>query len=142
MESIGLIPEIKVIFLGSGPQTVRGEQILFQGNVSHEDVPEWLSASDVFVLPTLQEGCSNAVVEAMACGLPVISSDLPFNYDIVNDNVGILVDPCDSASLRKAIYSLHMDSELRLKLGQNARQWAQNFSLRQRAMNILEWIRP
>jgi len=140
MEAIKSIPEIKAIFLGSGPQVPQGSQVLFQGNVPHANVPDWLSAADIFVLPTLQEGCSNAIIEALACGLPVISSDLPFNQGIVNSDVGILVNPLDSLSLKNSICKLHEDNELRLQLGKNARQWAQKFSLQSRAKRILDWI--
>ncbi len=56
-------------------------------------IPNYICASDVFVLPTTAEGCCNAIIEAMGCGLPIVSSDRAFNYDILNEENSILVDP-------------------------------------------------
>jgi teichuronic acid biosynthesis glycosyltransferase TuaC len=81
------------VFLGSGPQRPQGEKVLFAGSVPPHQVPELLSASDVFVLPTLNEGSCNAIAEAMACGLPVISSDIEAVQEQVDEDSGILVDP-------------------------------------------------
>ena len=75
---------IKVIFAGSGPEPPCYKNTIYQGTIPHNQLPEYLSAADVFVLPTYNEGCSNAIIEAMACGLPILSSDLDFNKDILN----------------------------------------------------------
>jgi teichuronic acid biosynthesis glycosyltransferase TuaC len=81
------------VFLGSGPQKPKGGKVLFADSVPPYQVPELLSASDVFVLPTLNEGSCNAIAEAMACGLPVVSSDIEAVREQVDEDSGILVDP-------------------------------------------------
>jgi len=81
------------VFLGEGPQQPQGEKVLFAGSVPPHQVPELLSAADVFVLPTLNEGSSNAIAEAIACGVPVVSSNIEAVKEQVDSQSGILVDP-------------------------------------------------
>jgi len=114
--------------------------VLHKGAVPHEQVPEWLSAADLFVLPTLAEGNSNALLEAMACGLPVISSDRPFNKGLVDSSVGVLVDPTDPGAIREAIRQLVADPARRLALGKAAVERARGRSLTDRAERILGWL--
>ena len=83
------------------------------GTVPHEKVYMYLNASDVFVLPTLAEGLCNAILEALACGVPVISSDLPFNYDVLDDSCSILVNPKNKDEIYSAILRLKEDEELK-----------------------------
>lgn len=131
---------VKMICAGKGPIDPRGENCLFAGTVGHEELPWFYSASDVFVLPTLNEGCCNAIVEALACGLPIVSSDLPFNYDILDETNALLVDPADVDALTKCICSLRDDPALRQKLGEGSLAKAKTLTLRQRAKNILQFF--
>lgn len=140
LESIKSRPEIGAVFLGYGPQTPGGPQVLYQGEVSHEDVPVWLSAADFFVMPTLNEGCSNSILEALSCGLPVVSSKLPFNQDIIDEEVAILVDPQDIRELEGAISTLVDAEELRGTMGQAAIEKSQSFRLVERAKRIKVYI--
>ena len=94
---------MKSIFIGSGEQTPEIDGILFCGKLPHDQIVHYLNAADVFVLPTLAEGCSNAIIEAMACGLPIISSDLPFNDDILDAENSIRVNSLDVESIAEAI---------------------------------------
>jgi glycosyltransferase involved in cell wall biosynthesis len=119
----------------------KGPQVLYQGVVPHEDIPEWLSAADIFVLPTLDEGCSNAILEAIFCGLPVISSDLPFNHGILDEQVAILVDPGDEKALGQAIACLLKQPERRAAMSQAALQRTQAFRLADRARSIVTFLR-
>ena len=137
MQAIRARPEIGAVFLGRGPQEPEGPQVLFAGAVPHEEVPFWLSAADLFVLPTLDEGCSNALLEALACGLPVVTSDRPFNRAVVDESMALLVEPSDPAALGAAIAALVERPSLRASLGAAARAHAAAFRLERRAARIL-----
>jgi glycosyltransferase involved in cell wall biosynthesis len=90
------------------------------------DVKEILHISDIFVLPTLAEGMSNAIMEAMASGLPVITTDIPENRKLVqNNSSGILVPPENSKVLADAIKLIINDQLLRESLGEKARKTAE-----------------
>ena len=115
--------------------------MLFSGRQQHEQVPAWLRAADLFVMPTLAEGSPNAVLEAMACGLPVVSSDIPALREAVPPEAGRLVDPLDVRALGAAIGALVDDVELRTRMGRAARARAESFSLANRADRILHWLR-
>jgi teichuronic acid biosynthesis glycosyltransferase TuaC len=64
------------VFMGSGPQVPAGVNVLHSGSVPNNELVFWLNASDVFVLPTLAEGSCNAIHEALACGVPIVTSDI------------------------------------------------------------------
>lgn len=97
------------------------ENILFLGKRS--DVPQLLKISDIFVLPTLFEGMSNAIMEAMTCELPIITTDIPENKELIeNDRSGLLIPAKNSASLTEAIEKIISDKYLREDLGKNAKE--------------------
>jgi len=141
LEAIRGRPDVGAVFLGRGAQRPAGPQVLHAGPVPHEDVPVWLSAADLFVLPTLDEGCSNALLEALACGLPVVSSDRPFNRAVVDESVGRLVEPRDPAALGAAIAELVDRPDERARLAAAALAHARAFSLERRAARILALLR-
>ena len=133
-------PSIKAVFIGSGSDDPHYAGIIHKGRVAHDDVPCWLNAADVFVLPTENEGCCNAIIEAMACGLPIISTDAPFNYDILNDNNSIMVDCNDIVAIAAAIKKLKEDEALRCRLSEGALKTAERLSIRRRAERIVEFM--
>jgi len=141
LEAIRGRPEIGAVFLGRGPQRPAGAQVLYAGAVPPEDVPFWLSAADLFVLPTLDEGCSNALLEALACGLPIVTSDRPFNRAVVDESMALLVEPTAPAALSAAIAALVDRPELRAALGKAALAHAAAFRLERRASRILSLLR-
>lgn len=94
--------------------------ILWLGERS--DVGDLLAASDAFVLPSHQEGFSNALLEAMAAGLPVIATAIGGNVDAVTDDeTGLLVPPKNPEALAFAMLRLTRDSDLCRRLGDAAR---------------------
>src|SRR5919205_3097844 len=77
---------------------------------------------DVFVLPSFAEGTSKSVIEAMAHGLPIITTNVGGLPDLLTEDAGILVPPGDSAALAEAMQRLASDSSLRMCMGQAARE--------------------
>lgn len=132
--------KVKSLFIGDGAVKPNCNGILLQGIQPHNNVPELLSASDIFVLPTLAEGCCNAIIEAMACGLPIISSDQPFNDDILNKENSIRLDVKDVEAIRQAIVLLRDNSELRSKMSKAALVSAESLNIQQRAQNIIGFM--
>lgn len=133
--------KIKAIFMGRGSEEPTYEGTLLKGAVNHDLLPEYLSCADVFVLPTENEGCSNAIIEAMACGLPIISTDAAFNHDILNENNSIMIDCHNIDQIAEAIKTLNDDNTLRERLAEGALQTASGLTISKRAENIVEFIK-
>lgn len=133
-------PSIKAIYVGKGPEEPSYDGIIYKGSLPHDKLPEFLSASDAFVLPTQQEGCCNAIIEAMACGLPIISSNMPFNYDVLNKNNSILINQESLDEIADSIKLLKNNVQLRNDLSQNAMKSAQNLTLDKRVDKIVSFI--
>ena len=132
--------DIGAIFIGSGPVEPTGPQVLFAGAIQHEQVPLWLNAADILVHPSIAEGSSNALREAMACGLPVVASRTRANLELLDSSVGILVDPLDVDEIRRAIATLIDDPDRRRAMGQAALKRATQEASADRARSILDWI--
>ena len=81
-----------------------GHHVRFLGALSSEQLKKPLSSADVFVLSTANEGWANVFLEAMACGLPVVTTDVGGNREVVNcDDLGIIVPFADRPALENAI---------------------------------------
>ena len=136
---------IKLIFMG---KPLKGDDctpdcsgIVYMSSTEHDLMPKYLNASDVFVLPTLKEGCCNAIVEALACGIPVISSNRPFNDDILNEGNSLVVDPEDVNSVADAIAEMKRNSDLYSAKKKYAMEHANQYSITDRARKILKFIK-
>ncbi len=124
-------PKVKLLIVGDGerkqellnqtlPYSSRSS-ILFLGN--RYDVKEILRISDIFVLPTLGEGMSNAIMEAMASNLPIVTTNIPENQELIKDkNTGIVVPIRNPLLIATAIVSLVDKEGERSLLGKNAKQ--------------------
>ena len=128
------------IFVGTGSEKPACKRTLFCGTVKNQELPRYLNAADVFVLPTQAEGCPNAVVEAVSCGLPVISSNRSFNWDILDDSCAILIDPDNQEAITGAIQRLRDDPQERERLGKGSEERAKRLSLDERIDSILRFI--
>lgn len=128
------------LFIGSGNIQFDCKNILYKGRLMHEQIPEYLNAADVFVLPTKAEGCCNAIIEAMACGLPIISSNLPFNWDVLNEKNSIMVDPENIVEIATAIEKLRDDIQLRNRMSEEALKSAQELTINKRANRIIDFM--
>ena len=105
------------------------EQVEFAGLIAYDEIPRQLRQSDVFVLPSLQEGLPLSLLEAMACGLPVAVTAVGGIPGVVKDGEnGLLVPAADPVALREALVRLLTDPALRRNLGAAARRTAEAWS--------------
>jgi glycosyltransferase involved in cell wall biosynthesis len=141
---IEAIPEIlakdqnvQFIFVGDGEERKALEAlvnaceltpyVLFTGMLKASEIPLWLHSADIFVLPSLSEGNPNVLLEAMACGLPIIATSVGGVPDMVRDEQeGLLVPPKSPQALAGRIITLIRDKALRDKLGQNGLKTVQD----------------
>ena len=132
--------DIKIAYAGKGEQVPVGNNIIFKESVSPIRMPDFLSSVDLFVLPTQNEGCCNSIIEALACGVPVISSNLAFNDDILDDTCSLRVDPNNINQIKNAIDTVFFDKNKYLLLKEGALKKGQTLSLKSRAINIINWM--
>jgi len=97
--------------------------------IPHDEITGWFMTLNLFVLPSLTEGCPNILMEAMAAGVPCIATETGAN-DVIIDNgkSGILVPWGDSKSLGEAIYEAMKNKNLRERIGKNGREKMKEFS--------------
>ena len=139
-KAIEAVGGVKSLFIGKGNQDPQCDGILFKGQLSHDKIPIYLGAADCFVMPTRHEGCCNAVIEAMACGLPIISSNLPFNWDVLDSTNSIMVDPNNINEIASAIRDLKDNPEKRLELANGALRKANSLNIDKRVKSIIEFM--
>ncbi len=139
--ALNQLDEVYSLFIGKGDLKPDCKNILFCDSVPNDDLHTYLNAADVFVLPTKGEGCCNAIVEALACGLPVISSDLAFNDDVLNEKNSIRINVEDENQIADAIMKLKEDTNLKMMLAQGAVDFSKSLSITERAKNILKFMR-
>jgi teichuronic acid biosynthesis glycosyltransferase TuaC len=106
-------PNLELALIGDGPllgayskQAADAgvlDRVHFLSNTAPERVALWLAAANVFCLPSHSEGCPNAVIEALACGRPVVATDVGGIPDLVDGRSGILVPPHNSEALEGAL---------------------------------------
>jgi glycosyltransferase involved in cell wall biosynthesis len=121
LAAAGSFPEIKFILVGKkAPGEYESgvpDNVVFTGSVPRDRVLEYYDAADVFVFPTYTEGFSIALAEAMARGLPVITTDAGANRDMLCDRGGIIVGIADVGDLTKAIERIK-DPEIRREMSE------------------------
>ena len=106
-------PRLQIAFIGQGPfldMLARSaadpgvmDRVHLPGRRDAAGMADWMRAADVFCLPSYSEGCPNVVVEALACGRPVVATNVGGIPELVNESNGILVEPRDPVSLRTAL---------------------------------------
>jgi glycosyltransferase involved in cell wall biosynthesis len=112
-------------------------RIRFLGFVSDADLLQLYNACDAFVFPSFYEGFGLPVLEAMACGRAVISSNASALPEVA-DGAGILVDPASPEAMARAMADLLLDSELRARMERLGLMRAAHFSWRKTAERTLE----
>ena len=134
IEAAAIMPQtprrIQVVIAGDGPERDHLEQVAARLRVNdrvkflgfREDVPDLLAASDMVVLPSLREGLSIAMLEAMAAGKPIVATNIGSQKEVAaHADIARLVPPADGRALSEAIQRLANDEKLMAQLGSNAR---------------------
>lgn len=128
-------PDFIFVFVGQGPLRQEleskaqrlgiSERVRFAG--VRQDVAQLLEAADVFVQPSLWEGMSLALLEAMFAGLPIVATRIEAATDVLtHEQSALLVEPRDPADLAQALTRIASDSSLRQRVGAAAKQDAQS----------------
>ena len=130
-EAIAQVPDALFVLAGDGPEQAPLEALAERLGITdrvrflgrREDIPQLMAACDVFALPSLYEGSSLAVLEAMAAGIPVVSSAIGGTEELIEDGrSGLLVAPGDSQGLAAALRRVLGDAALRERLVAEARE--------------------
>ena len=131
--------DVVVLLVGDGPERDAlvatadklglRDQVRFLGH--SDDVVSQLGVMDIFVLPSISEGMSNTLLEAMACGVAVVASSVGGSPEIIRDDIdGLLFPSADEAALREKLQLLVNNISLRCRLGSAGRERiVQSFSM-------------
>jgi glycosyltransferase involved in cell wall biosynthesis len=145
------VPYARFLFCGGGPleneikEKVRNcnlsSYVYFAGNIANEELPKYLNSADVYVSCSLSDGTSVSLLEAMACGLPVVVTDLPAMLEWVCDGKnGFTVPKMDSKTLSARIIALSKDKILRREFSRKNLIIARNKADWEKNLDILESI--
>lgn len=132
--ALSQLPDVKLLVVGTGPMakewqtlTVQwniAERVIFTGEIPDEDLPAYYHAADLFVLPACErsEAFGTVLLEAMAAGLPLVTTELGTGTSWVNQDgvTGLVVPPRDPIALASAIRQLLDNAVLRQEMGQRA----------------------
>lgn len=98
------------------------DRVAFMGGIRKQEMPDVYSSADALCLPSIVEGMSNVVLEAMASGLPVVVTDIPGSRDLVqNDRSGLIVPPSEPGKVAEALQKLASNAETRKRFSAAAR---------------------
>jgi len=119
------------------------DNIVFAGYKQPDELPKYYALSDLFVFPTLGDTFGLVIIEALACGLPVIcSSYAGAAEDLIREGInGYIFDPHDTKNLSVLLSTLLMDDKLLQKLKSGASESIENFTIEKSAENFLKAIR-
>lgn len=119
IQSLKAIPGARLVLIGKGDDEGRlrtlaasagaADRVFFAGSIDHDVMPLILSAADVMVLPTASEGLANAWVEALACGTPVVTSDVGGARELINSPIAGRLVPRDAGAVADAINAILND---------------------------------
>ncbi len=125
----------KLVIVGGGPLLKKLKNMVKEENIKdaiftgpRTDINNIMAAADIIVLPSVSEGISIVLLEAMAMAKPIIATKVGGIPEIVDENVGILIEPKNPKKLADAIDKLLSDEKCRKKLGENGLKKAAKFS--------------
>ncbi|HET9494391.1 MAG TPA: glycosyltransferase [Chloroflexia bacterium] len=135
----GMLAHVELELVGDGPEEERlraqaarlglGSSVKFAGWVAREEIVQHYQAADAFVLPSLDEGLPNVMLEAMACGKALVATDISGNRELVRDGEnGLLVPVGDVSALTEALRRVVTNPELRAEMGRKSRNMAAAYS--------------
>lgn len=140
---------VRLMLVGDGPERHKleklicdldiGDYIILIGKVPNDRVIEYMTIASIFVLPSLSEGFPLVIVEAMASGLPIITTNITGLPEIIKENRnGYLVEPKNSTKIAEKILLLLKDDELRKRIAQYNRHDAQNYTWDEITDNLIQ----
>jgi glycosyltransferase involved in cell wall biosynthesis len=139
--ALRLVNNVKLLIIGDGPERENLERlvqelglnddVVFLGWIDHNNLFwEYLQRSTIFVLPSLSEGCPRVLIEAMACGLPIVATRVGGIPEIIDNDVnGILVPPSDENALAEAIKKILEDTDFQKRASIKNTEISQKFDL-------------
>ena len=110
LETAAMMPEVHFRLVGSVAQEIADmvypTNVTLVGRLEQEDVQKELDAADVFVFPSYSEGFSQALLEAMARGLPIVASNVGANREMIKDEGGVILDSISADAIVRALYKI------------------------------------
>ena len=148
IEALRLLPEFSLLIVGEGPERARlaalaerlglAGRVRLPGAVAHGVMAQYYSAADLSVLASSREGWANVLLESMACGVPVVASDIPGNPEVVRERAaGLIVAANTPAGLAAAVRDLLADPPARAM----TRAYAERFGWEATSRGQLEIFR-
>ncbi|MSU54445.1 MAG: glycosyltransferase family 1 protein [Candidatus Staskawiczbacteria bacterium] len=133
------IPGVRLMLAGDGPERQALESLAknnnvekqahFMGSTSHDKVIEYMAAADMLALSSLSEGLPNVLLEAMACGTPIVTTNVRGIPEIIQDGInGFLVEPKRPEQIAQQVIRLFSDNDLQKRISANNREQAKQYS--------------
>ena len=131
LDALKDMKDIKLVIIGDGPlrkkleEKVKEDRINanFLGNIPNHQLPIQLNKSELFILPSIHEGHPKALLEAMACELPVIGTDVPGIKEVITHKENGYLCGTSSKEIRKAIIEVLKNDRLKAKMGKKGREF-------------------
>lgn len=121
IDAAKILPDIRFMLAGSISNEIKAitvsDNLYFLGEKDKDDIKKLLDSSDLFVFPSYTEGFSNALLEAMARGMPVIATDVGTNADMLENKGGIIIETKNTKAIAEAVLSLN-NPELRKEMSE------------------------
>lgn len=141
-------PATKLVIIGEGPELEAlkslalqlgiNKNVIFTGRIEYPEIPNYITIADIFIVTSTTEVRPLAIIEAFACGLPVVSLDVPWARDIIKDSVEGILAPQNAAKYSEKVIELLYNEDNLKKISANARAAAGNYSLYNTAKKFID----